>query len=118
MVAGTTVHIGHWELTITSKLGEITNSNSGGVSQRKHTLREGRWRIQSPWDSEVIPDVDVTLREGTEIATLRFTLGDSGKFYSFAGIVEEMHIINSNTGDVVRWEASGFVNGTITLPVT
>lgn len=90
---------------------------SAGYAQWKKTVIEGSGRIAGPWDSTVLPDVDVTLDAGDEV-TLKLYVGDSSKFYSFAAVVENLEITCNETNDVVRYSLTYKSSGTITDPIT
>lgn len=109
--------ITEWKLTKTARLADTTHGGTSGWEQRKKILKGGQWSINFIWDSTNIPDTDFTLDQGDEV-TLKFLVGDSTKFYSFAAIVETLEIVDNEVSDVVRGTASGFVNGAITDPVT
>lgn len=98
-------------------LAETTHSGTAGWQQRKKVVKGGSFSFDFVWDSTNIPDVDCSLEPGDE-PTLRFYLGDSGKFYEFVGIVEKLSIVDDEQKDVVRGTCSGFVNAAITEPVT
>lgn len=116
-VGGTDFHISEWRLTKTARLAEVTNSGSAGQAKWKKTVVEATWSCQLPWDSENIPDTDVSLDVGDEV-TIAFYCGDSTKFYSLPGITESVEVVNNVQNDVVRATVSGKANGAITDPVT
>lgn len=113
--AATTIPVADWEAERTSRLADVTVSNSGG-EKRKKVLGGGTWTFNTPWDETQTPE-SVGLREGAELGDMRFFLGGSGLMLQFAGIVERVRIVSNATNDVVRLTVSGFVQGTIPDPV-
>lgn len=93
------------------------NTVSAGYAQWKKTVIEGSGRIAGPWDSTVLPDVDITGDAGDEV-TLKLTIGDSTKFYQFAAVIENLEIIDNQTNDVIRYSMTYKSNGAITDPIT
>lgn len=65
----------------------------------------------------MIPDTDISGDPGDEV-TLKLYAGDSGKFYTFAAVIENLEITVPQTQDVVRFNLSYKSNGAITDPVT
>src|SRR5262245_17371412 len=106
-----------WTLNKKGRLADITHSGTGGVVKRKKTVTDGDGTIEFIWDSDNIPDVDMTFDHGDEF-TLKLNVGDSGKFYQFAAIADMVTIVDDETQDVVRGTATFFVNGAVTDPVT
>lgn len=113
----TDIDITDWELTRTARVAEITVSSSGHVI-RKFVVEDGTWRFNMPLDSTELLDTDVNMAPGDENTGADFFVGDSTKFYSFTVLVETLQIINNSTNDVVRAVCSGFINSTVTEPIT
>lgn len=116
-VTGTRLDITDWQHTLTARLAEKTNSGSGGHAQFHKVLEEGQGSCNIPWDSENIPDVDITLDTGDEF-TFRGYLGDSGKFYQYPAIVESTQVTVNTQNDIIRMTVNYRVNGAVTKPVT
>lgn len=110
--------VGEWTLTKRNRLAETTHSGSGGNAEYKKTVMEADWTANIPWDSDQIWETDVALDAGDNGSSLKFTLGDSGKFFDMPYIVESVRPIVNNQQDVVRYEVTGKSNGAITDPVT
>ena len=113
----TELYVSEWTLIKNPRLAEITHSGSAGSAQWKKTVEEGSGRIAGPWDSTVIPDVDVDGDAGDEV-TLKLYVGDTTKFYTFAAVIDTFEITNPQTQDVVRYSLSYKSNGAITEPLT
>lgn len=99
-----------------SRLAEATDS---GTSSSKYVpvVSDHSWSASVVWDDTNMPDTDFGLTEGA-VVTLRFNMGDSGKFETLTGTtVESVEDIMDNTGDVIRTEISG-KGGVLTRPVT
>lgn len=116
-VGGTRLDVTEWQLNKTARLAEVTNSGSGGVVKRHKIVEDAQFTIQVPWDSENIPDTDISLDVGDEPALVLY-VGDSGKTYSFTGIVESVQPVVNNQNDIVRMTVTGYANGVVTDPVT
>lgn len=115
---GTDLHVTDWEINVVSRQAEVTNSGSSGVAQWQHLLTEGTWRANLPWDSTIIPGVDVAAFLPGASATVTLVVGDSGKLFSFSSLTESLQVISNSQNDIVRAVIAGKVNGTITHPVT
>lgn len=113
----TELYVSEWTLVKNPRLDEITHSGSAGAAQWKKTVVEGSGRIAGPWDSTVIPDTDISADAGDEV-TLKLYVGDSGKFYSFAAVIDNLEITNPQTQGVSRFSLNYKSNGAITDPVT
>lgn len=116
-IGATVINITDWQFTKTARLAEVTHSGSGGIAEWKKVLVEAAGSFNFPWDSDQIPDTDVTLDAGDTL-TLELFCGDSGKKYEFAAIVESLSITNNSQNDVVRATVNFKSNGAITDPVT
>ena len=102
LVGATEVNVAKWEMTKTSELGVTTHSGTGGWVTKKGCNRTGTITIDIPWDSTQIPDTDISLDDGDEFSGQAW-LGDSGKFYTFDGVVESVKPVSDSAGtDIVR----------------
>lgn len=106
-----------WSMTRTARLADTTASDSSALERRQKTVTGGTFQCKCLWDSTAIPDTDLSLQAGDE-HTLKFYAGDSGKFYSFAGIIENHTTDVDNQTGVVTFNLTGYANGTITEPLT
>ena len=117
-VGVTDLTIGEWTLTKRNRIAETTHSGSSGSAEYKKTVMEADWTANIPWDSDQIWETDVSLDAGDNGSSLKFYLGDSGKFFDMPYIVESIRPIVNNQQDVVRYEVTGKSNGAITDPLT
>lgn len=115
-VGGTDVNITDWEFTKKTRAAETTHSGTAGWVTFKGTTKEAEGTINVVWDSDQIPDTDITMDVGDEI-TLALFVGDSAKFYSMTAMIETLKLISKNTEDVVRWTVT-FKGWAVTDPVT
>ena len=107
-----------WTLILKNRLGETTSSASSGLATWLAGVSEGDWTAECLLDSVALPDTDTLMTRGAS-ATIKFYLGDSGKFYSFTGLIETITMkVNNLGGDVVKYDFGGKVSGTLTLPIT
>src|SRR5262245_16797434 len=106
-----------WTLNKKGRLADITHSGTGGVVRRKKTVTDGDGTVEFIWDSTNIPDTDVTLDHGDEVALVLF-VGDSTKSYSFNAVVDVLTLVDDETQDVVRGTLTFFANGPFTDPIT
>lgn len=115
---GTTdVPIAEWELTRNGRFGEGTLTNSGHVI-RRFVIEDGTFRFNVPLDSENLLDTDLGVEPGASLSGADFFLGDSTKFYSFTALVDSLQIVCNATNDIVRCVVTGFINSTVTEPIT
>jgi len=116
-IGSTVIPITDWQFTKTARLAEVTNSGSGGIAEWKKVLVEAAGSFNAPWDSDQLPDVDVTLDAGDTV-TLDLFCGDSTKFYVVPSIIESVQVVTNTQNDVVRYTVNFRSNGTITDPIT
>lgn len=114
----TSLDVKTWSLNLRNRLGETTSSSSSGLATWLAGVSEGDFTCDCLLDSTALPDTDTGLTRGAS-GTFKFYLGDSGKFYSFTGLVEVLTPkVNNLGGDVVDYTLAGKISGTLTLPVT
>ena len=116
--AGADIAITDWTLTLSARLAETTHSGDAGVAKWQKVLEEGSGTFNAPWDSEQVPDTDISIGPGDTITDLRLFCGDSLKFFSFAAIVESLENSNNAQNDIHRYTINFKANGAITHPVT
>lgn len=116
MVGSDDVNVTDWEFTKKTRAAETTHSGTNGWATFKGTVKEAEGTINVIWDSEQIPDTDITMDVGDEI-TLKLYVGDSTKFYSMTAMIETLKLMSKNTDDVVRWTVT-FKGWAVTDPVT
>lgn len=117
-VGATTVNVTDWTLTLTARLAENTPASSAGVATWAKIGEEGTGTVNAPWDSEQIPDTDLTtLTPGGEFS-MSLYCGDSNKFFGFSAIVESLTMTCNTTNDIVRYSITFRTNGDITHPTT
>jgi|694.fasta_scaffold43721_12 hypothetical protein len=123
-----------WNFTKTSTLVETTNSGSKGFEEYLPTKTGGAGSFNAIWDSVNIPDSSFTDNNGATIdynfgpdkagqlevgalVTLKLTLGDSGKFYTFGARIESLAVTVNAVADVVKFACTFKSSGVITDPV-
>lgn len=110
------VHVVDWEFTKTTRKADLSNSGSNGWAPKKGTVKEASGTVNALWDSDQLPDTDITLDVGDEF-TLKLYCGDSTKFYSMTAMVESLKMNSKSTDDVVRWTIT-FDAWDVTNPIT
>lgn len=113
----TTLSVTRWTFTKKNRLAETTNSGSSAKATWLATVEEGDFTADFVFDSTVLVDTDLSADVGSSVAVV-LTMGDSGKTYSFTGVIETIVINNDQLSDVVRGTITGKSSGTITDPVT
>lgn len=116
-VGGADIQVASWELTLTARLGETTNSGSAGVATWLKVLEEGRGTFDAPWDDVQVPDTDIALGPG-DTGTMTLTMGDMARIFSFSFIIEELQTMLNAQNDIVRYRVGFRSNGAITHPLT
>lgn len=116
-MGGTDINVTDWQLTLTARIAEVTHSGSAGVAKWQKVLEEGSGSFNAPWDSEQVPDTDISLGPG-DTGTVTLYCGDSSKFFSFSAIIESLATTTNTQNDVVRYTVNFKTNGAITHPVT
>lgn len=114
--AATTLNIGKWAATKKRDLTEITHSGSGGVRQRKPTVKDSSGSFELPWDDTADPS-DAGFAEGADIA-LEMKLGASPKKLTLTSALVETvaYAVDNQTGVVmltVAWQGNSVIVGPV-----
>jgi hypothetical protein len=114
--AGTEVGIFTWTLNKDPRLAETTNSGTGGSTRYKRTVKDNSWTIELPVDSDQILETVLSLDSGSELAQVKFQLGESALAYTLTNTtVETMVPVVNNQNDIVRMTITG-KGGALTGP--
>lgn len=115
---GTTFNVTVSRIQKRARLAESTDSGTSGRERWTKIITGALLTIDFVWDSDLIPDTDVSLDAGDTVQ-FRQVIGSTGKFYSIAQIiVETLETVYDNVNDVVRGTVVALANGAITDPVT
>ncbi len=113
-VGSTTLDIHNWKLKKSRALQEVTHSGSGGVRQRKATVKDSSGTFEMPWQDNVDPS-SAGFAEGADIA-LQMKLGDSAlKFALTSALIESLDYAVDNQNGVVMlvvtWQGNSLCTG-------
>ncbi len=101
--------VGRWKLRKSVALPNITNSTSGGIKQRKATIKDQQASFEVPWDDAINPEAS-GFAEGASVANV-LNLGQSTKkFTTSALLIESCEYDNDEDEDVVRLAVTGYAN--------
>lgn len=101
--------VGRWKLQKKRVMGMITNSTSGGIKQRKATVKDQMVTFELPWDDAINPEAS-GFSEGSDVSMI-LNLGLSGKeFTSSSVIIETCEYDNDEDEDVIRLMVTGYAN--------
>lgn len=117
LVGAVELAVKQWTCNTGSRTTENTHSGTAGFTNYEHVVIDARWSAEGPWNDAAIPDaVAVGLIPGSKgVLTLQVGSGTRTMVLTNT-IVEDYELIVDNTGDIVRWRASG-KGGTVTRPV-
>lgn len=117
LVGATELNIAKWTLNRTARLVENTHSGTGGNSNYNVVVYDHSGTVEVPWDDAALPDTDVALVPGTQVA-ITFQHGNSGKTAVLTNtMVETLTTNNDNSQDIVRVTVT-FKGGAYTAPTT
>lgn len=117
LAGATTLSVTKWTMTKKARLAETTNSGSSANATWLACVAEADFTADFVFDSTVLVDTDLTADIGVSVAVV-LTMGDSGKTYSFTGVIEAITINNDQLSDVVRGTITGKSSGAVTDPTT
>ncbi len=101
------VPVGRHTLTRTSRLAEVTQSDSGGGTYYVPVVGDPKWTIELAFDDAAFPEF-LGLEEGTNLDELYFRKGDSNYCDLLIDTTcGEVEVVTDNAGDVVRLRISG-----------
>ena len=96
-----------WELDRMRRLGENTNSASGGGTGYTPVVGDPTWRLEIPWDENAQPDTALHLVDA-DVIYLRFKHGSGNVKKTLSKTtVENFRTVCDNKGDIVRVEGNG-----------
>jgi hypothetical protein len=116
LIGSVEIAVKQWTCNSGARTTENTHSGTGGYTNYEMVVWDARWTAEGPWNDSAIPDtVAVGLIPGSKI-TLIMQLGSTAKTQTLTNtIVEDFELIVDNSGDIVRWRATG-KGGSITRP--
>jgi hypothetical protein len=101
--------VGRWKLRKSVALPNVTNSASGGIKQRKATIKDQQATFELPWDDTINPEAS-GFAEGAEVKCV-LNLGSSTKKYTTTALIlESFEYDNDEDEDVIRVVATGYAN--------
>lgn len=102
-----------WKLSKKRAIANVTNSTSGGIKQRKATVKDQQVVLEMPWDDAVNAEAS-GFAEGSEVKMV-LNLGQSShKYTSTAVLIESIEYENDEDEDVVRAVVTGYANSAFT----
>jgi len=105
--------VGRWKLRKSVALPNVTNSTSGGIKQRKATVKDQQATFELPWDDAINPEAS-GFAEGATVKCV-LNLGTSTKkFTSTALILESAEYDNDEDEDAIRLNVVGYANSAFT----
>lgn len=84
-----------------------THSGTGGFSNYEMVVKDIQWNVEGPLDEDNLPDVDAGLTVGSKVSITFKEGGDSRTLVLTNTLVKNLEIICDNSGDIVRFRATG-----------